>query len=94
MAPKAWISYKITIIKCVPSSRKEITVIGVGLSIVPGQQNAKRGLAPGYITKNVFSSDKYNQYLLTALVLLLRTFSFQETIRGINQTYLTKTFCP
>lgn len=94
MAPNEWVSYKITIIKFVPSSSKDITVIGVGLSIVPGQQNAKRGLAPGYITRNVFSSDKYNQYLLTALVLLLRTFSIQETLRGINQAYLTKTFRP
>lgn len=91
MAPNAWVSYKISIIKFVPSSRKDITV---GLSIVPGQPNAKRGLAPGYITKNVFSSDKYNQYLLTALVLLLRTFSIQETLRGINQAYLTETFRP
>lgn len=78
----------------VPSSRIDITVIGVGLSIVPGRENAKRGLAPGYIAKNVFSSDKYNQYLLTALVLLLRTSSIQETLRGINQAYLTKTFRP
>lgn len=91
MVPNAWVSYKITIKKCVHSSRKDITV---GLSIVPGQQNAKKGFAPGNITKNVFSSDKYNQYLLTALVLLFRTFSIQETLRGINQAYLTKTFCP